>query len=54
MVTRASKRGIADFGAGLGYGIPVVIVPIVISIVTVFLAIFFFALGRDLRGISVN
>lgn len=57
-VTRASKCCIAGFGAGLGFGyrdgIRVVIVSIVIIIVAVFQALFFAALGRDLRGMSVN
>jgi hypothetical protein len=54
-VTRASKCGIADFGAGIGigYGIRVVIVSIVITIAAVFQGLFF-ALGRVLKGISVN
>lgn len=53
-VTRPSKCGIADLGAGLGlgHGIRAVLVP-VITVVAVFQTLFF-ALGRYLRGISVN
>jgi hypothetical protein len=51
-----SRCGLTDFagaGLGLGHGI-VIIVPIVITVVAVFQALFFFALGRDLKGISAN
>ena len=49
-VSRASKCGIADFGTGLGLGHGI---RVVITILALFQALFF-ALGRDLRGISVN
>jgi hypothetical protein len=50
-VSRASKCGIADFGIGLGLGYGI---RVVITILALFQALFFLALGRGLRGISVN